>query len=76
MLEMLGASVDEGPRLSTVSVGETWKRVEPPRFPTTAELVVVGMAFSLSFPPTAMGGLSPGFFLDRYQPRTETPTMD
>ena len=66
--------VNEGPRLATVRVGETWKRVEPPRFPATTELVVVGMA--LSFPPTAIGGLWLGLFLVMYQPRTETPTMD
>lgn len=69
--------VDEGlsARLATVNVGDTWKYVEPPRFPTTIELVVVGTGCSLSFPPTAVGVPLPGLFLVRYQPRTEAPTI-
>jgi len=72
---MLAIAVNEGSRLSTVSVGDTWKRVEPPRFPTTIELVVVGMGCSFSFPPTAMGILWPAVSLVIYQPRTEVPAM-
>ena len=62
-------------RLATVSVGDTWKREEPARFPTTTELVVVGKGCSLSFPPTAVGVPLLGLFLVKYQPRTEAPTM-
>jgi hypothetical protein len=74
---VFGTSVNEGmrARLATVSVGDTWKGVEPPKFPTTIELVVVGMGCSLSFPPTAVGVPLLGLFLVMYQPRTEAPTM-
>ena len=74
---MLATFVNEGTRarLATVSVGDTWKLVEPPKFPTTIELVVVGTGCSLSFPPTAVGVPLLGLFLVMYQPRTEAPTM-
>ena len=72
---MLATPVGEGSRLSTVSVGDTWKRVEPPRFPTTIELVVAGVFFSFSVPPTAVGVPWAGLFLVIYQPKTEAPTM-
>lgn len=62
-------------RFATVSVGDTWKREEPPKFPATIELVVVGTGCSLSFPPTAVGVPLLGLFLVRYQPRTEAATM-
>jgi len=66
--------VGEGSRFATVSVGDTWRCVESPRFPTTIELVVVGMGFSFSFPPTAVGAESV-LPLVMYQPRTEAPVM-
>jgi hypothetical protein len=74
---MLATPVKEGSRarLAKVSVGDTWKPVEPPRFPTTIELAVVGTGCSLSFPPTAVGVPSLGLFLVIYQPRTDAPTM-
>lgn len=66
----------ETSRRATVRVGDTWKCEEPPRFPTTTELVVAGRGLSFSFPPTAVGGPWPGLSLVTYQPRTEVPTMD
>jgi len=73
----MGTPVNEGSRarLATVSVGDTWKLVEPARFPTTIELVVVGSGCSLSFPPTAVGVPSLELFLVIYQPKTEAPIM-
>ena len=72
--EMLAIPVGEGSRFATVSVGDTWRCVESPRFPTTIELVAVGMGFSFSFPPTAVGAESV-LPLVMYQPRTEAPVM-
>lgn len=74
---MLTTSVNKGSRarLAIVSVGDTWKLVEPPRSPTTIELVVARTGCSLSFPPTAVGVPLLGSFLVIYQPRTEAPTM-